>query len=110
MAARHTATRLGRTRGWGQCPVGPCMLEKSRGQGEKEVQEWHPLQGGGGWEEAGELVRHSFWDVGFGGTLSSLMGSWQHRNFSPGSAMCWQQTAKLQAMGSSSRVPGFKSS
>lgn len=32
MAARHTATRLGRTRGWGQCPVGPCMLEKSRGQ------------------------------------------------------------------------------
>lgn len=38
MAARHTATKLGRTRGWGQCPVGPCMLEKSREQVEAGLQ------------------------------------------------------------------------
>lgn len=32
MAARHTATRFGRTRGWGHCPVGPCMLQNTEVQ------------------------------------------------------------------------------
>lgn len=27
MAAKQTATRFGRTLGWGHCPVGPCMLK-----------------------------------------------------------------------------------
>lgn len=48
MAARHTATRLGRTRGWGQCPVGPCMLEESGGQGEPVDAGVVPTQGGEG--------------------------------------------------------------
>lgn len=66
MAARHTATRLGRTRGWGQCPVGPCMLEESRGQGEKELQEWYPLQGGGGGRRLGNQSDTAFgmWGLG----------------------------------------------
>lgn len=33
MAAKQTATRFGRTLGWGHCPVGPCML-KNKSQGD----------------------------------------------------------------------------
>ena len=88
MAARHTATRLGRTRGWGQCPVGPCMLEESRGQGELAAAAGMPTQGGGG-------------GGGGEGGPSPVPG--------PGSARRRQQRAKLQATGSRPRVPGFKS-
>lgn len=39
MAVRYTVIRLGRIRGWGQCFVGSCMLEKSRGQVRRQSQE-----------------------------------------------------------------------
>lgn len=106
MAARHTATRLGRTRGWGQCPVGPCMLEKSRGQVRRCCRSGtHGREVG--WGELGHQSDTAF--GGSGDTLRPFLGTWQHRDFGLGSAMCSPQRARLQVMGSRSRMSRFKS-
>lgn len=87
MAARHTATRLGRTRGWGQCPVGPCMLEKSRGQVRRQPQERGPRRRPG--RPGAGLAQLA------GGTLG------------PGFAHAGSR-APLLAAGSRPRLPGFE--
>ena len=66
MAARHTATRLGRTRGWGQCPVGPCMLEKSRGLVSERLWGRRPGQGGGGWDRVAPVLCRQVATLGSG--------------------------------------------
>lgn len=93
MAARHTATRLGRTRGWGQCPVGPCMLEKRRGLGEV-------MAGRRG--RRGALQTHTGgWDGGYpkssaGGLATPGFASW----------LCHVQAAESQALDRGLQIQG----
>lgn len=82
----------------GAVPCGAMHAGKEQRAGEG-VLEWRPRQGGG-WEELGHQSDTAF--GGSGDTLSPLLGTWQHWDFGPGSAMCRQQRARLQVVGSRS--------
>lgn len=76
--------------------MGPCMLEKSRGQGEKELQEWYPLQGGGvggGWGTSQtQLLGCGVWgntELSDGELATSEFQSW----------LCHVQAAESKAPG-----------
>lgn len=68
--------------------MGPCMLEESRGQGERRLQEWHHGMEVGGGQAQFEAVMGEHAEP-FAGELAIL-------GLGPGSAMCRQQRTKVQ--------------